>query len=535
MKKINSNIIYLLLLLFSLIALLIYKDFGISIDEKSNRMYGIVNLKYYLDFFKISYPSNFDFQNIENLNVYWDRFYGAFYEILNFIIIELIFQKKKISEIYYLRHLVNHAVFIFSLFFFYKSLLIIFKKNIYAFLGLLLLYTTPRIFADSFYNGKDLAFLSFFIIAFYFSIKLLENIKINYLIFFSFFSALSINLRFVSIYLPFLLIVFLILNQKSTIRKNILIIICPIFFYFLITPFLWIDPSSNILEVLKNNISFERMKTFYIFFLGEQTTLQLVSNYYLIIIFFCTTPLIIFIFGFVGFFQILLRIFKRLFKINDKCNQNVWKSKNEMLIVYSFSIFFIPIFFYYIFNSLIYNGWRHFYFLYPFFLIFTLHSINLTCTYFKNFHYVIKLFLIILPLSENIHSVLKFHPYQFAYFNPLIERQANKLFNIDYWGVSNTDAIKKIINLSKNKKDIYIANASYTDLNLSSQLLNFKIRNRIFFTGQDYRRADFIITNSIYEININYDNKYSIPSNFIEIYQIKKGNIIINKIYKKLL
>ena len=38
----------------------------------------------------------------------------------------------------------------------------LFKNRYLAYFGTILLYTTPRIFAHSFYNGKDLAFLSFF-------------------------------------------------------------------------------------------------------------------------------------------------------------------------------------------------------------------------------------------------------------------------------------------------------------------------------------------------------------------------------------
>ena len=104
MEKLNSKIIYLFIFIFLCVSLLIYKDYGISIDEKWNRDYGIINFKFILDYFKLNYPEQFDFKNIENLNTYFDKFYGAFYEIINFIIVEIIFKKKTINEIYYLRH-----------------------------------------------------------------------------------------------------------------------------------------------------------------------------------------------------------------------------------------------------------------------------------------------------------------------------------------------------------------------------------------------------------------------------------------------
>jgi len=280
-------------------------------------------------------------------------------------------------------------------------------------------------------------------------------------------------------------------------------------------------------------MSFDRMKNFYIMFLGKQTSAQFVSDFYLPLIFFFTTPLLLSIFGFFGLIKIIKRLFKRLINLNNTNNQNIWKSKNEMLIVFSFSAFFIPIFFFYIFDSIIYNSWRHFFFLYPFFIIFTLNGIKLALISFKKKFKIIQILLMTLFLLENIFNIVKFHPYQFAYFVPLNEKKANKLFDIDYWGTANTDALKKIIHFSPAKNKIYVANASFTDLQLSSNLLNANEKNKLIFVGQDYSKADFIFTNEVYEININYNKKYNFSSNFTLVDQIKKGHIVINKIFKK--
>ena len=45
----------------------------------------------------------------------------------------------------------------------------------------------------------------------------------------------------------------------------------------------------------------------------------------------------------------------------------------------------------------------------------------------------------------NIFNLIIFHPYQYVYFNLLFEKNANKLFEIDYWGVANKDALKNIV------------------------------------------------------------------------------------------
>ena len=110
------NIFLFTILIF--IGLILYKDYGISIDEKINRYNGLVNLKYLFEFFSIP-TSNDLFKNIQNLSDYADKYYGAVFEILNVFLIEILLKKNEINEIFFLRHLLNHFIFIISLIFFF--------------------------------------------------------------------------------------------------------------------------------------------------------------------------------------------------------------------------------------------------------------------------------------------------------------------------------------------------------------------------------------------------------------------------------
>lgn len=533
MIKLNSKIIFLLFFCLFLISTYFYKDYGISLDEKFNRQYGIVNFKYILDFFNLAYPKNVDLSNILNLEGYFDNFYGAFFEIFNFIFVEIILNKKETNEIFHLRHLINHTFFLISLFSYYLILEDIFKNKIYSLLGVFFVYTSPRIFADSFYNGKDIIFLSFFIITFFFGIKLFKKINLKYIIFFSLFSALSINLRFVAIYLPFLFCIFLILDDKFKIKYFFLIFFLTIFFYYIITPFLWTNTLQNLYVIFSHSINFERMENFHTLFLGKQTKIQYLPDSYLPIIFFATSPIFLSCLGIIGFFFILQNVLKNLLNLDkSKLNNNLWKNDKEFKLLFCFTTLFIPIFFYYVFDSIIYSGWRHFFFLYPFFVIFALNVFLKISDKLKG--NIIFIIIIILPLLENLNSLRKFHPYEFTFFNILFEKKANELFDIDYWGVANLYYLKKIIKSNPEKKIIKVANASLMDLELSSLLLDKTKKEKLIFLGQNYKEADYIISNFIYEVNIKYDNKYSIPKNFIKIDELKVGNIMINQLYKNI-
>ena len=69
-------------------------------------------------------------------------------------------------------------------------------------LGCLFINLSPRIFAHSFYNSKDIILLCFFIISTYTLIKLLKNKTTKFAILHALSSAALINIRLVGLYIP---------------------------------------------------------------------------------------------------------------------------------------------------------------------------------------------------------------------------------------------------------------------------------------------------------------------------------------------
>ena len=108
-----------------------------------------------------------------------------FFEIFLILIVEILFGLNEFSEIFYLRHLITNLFFLISLICFYLISLEIFKSKYFAYLSVIILYSSPRIFADSFYNDKDLVFLSFFIISILSIIKFLKETNYTNSILFS--------------------------------------------------------------------------------------------------------------------------------------------------------------------------------------------------------------------------------------------------------------------------------------------------------------------------------------------------------------
>mgnify|MGYP003729416623 CR=1 FL=1 len=187
---------------------LIFPDYGISLDEDNTRISGFVSLKY---IFEILFPhlvNEIDkFTNIPSMTEWNEQGIGVIFD-LPAAFLELIFNINDTRQYYLLRHFLNYLIFFFSVYFFFLIIKKRYESNYMAFLGSFFLILSPRIFADSFYNNKDLIFLSLFIISLYYALKFLENANIKNTILFSLTSSLATDIRILGIILPIIIIFF---------------------------------------------------------------------------------------------------------------------------------------------------------------------------------------------------------------------------------------------------------------------------------------------------------------------------------------
>ena len=540
-KYSKNFIILFFFIVLAIIGYTLHADYGISLDEESSRFHGIVSLNYICEYFFPNLKFGFQINNfIPKLNEYEYREYGIFFEILLIVIIEIILEVKNFSEIFYVRHFANHLLFIISVICFYFLCFNIFKNKLYSFFGSAILYTSPRIFAESFYNDKDLVFLSFFIFLIFFSIKFLKKPEYYNAFLLACFSAIATNVRVMGIYLVVLVTFFLIIQilMKSKFdTKKINSLITFLFFNFvflyILWPFLWESPLDNILYALKNFSKYPWGG--HIFYLGNFYKAEFLPWHYFFIYFFATTPLLLSIIIILGIYQITLRFIKRLIHIEENDSyKDIWRGEKEKIFLFIFFTVVIPILSIHLFNSIIYNGWRHLYFLFPCFILIGIYFVDrMALIYSKKKMIVISTVILGIICTNNLYNLIRLHPYQYVYFNSVFEKNANKLFEIDYWGVSNKDALAKIIKNNLERDKIVVGIASFTNLYLSKKMLTPYLENKIIISGQEYQNADFIFNNNLFEINPKFDDKYSIPKTFKKYLSLKRGNILINEFYKK--
>ena len=545
-KIINFSIIILFCFYF-LVGVNIYKDYGLSIDEPFQRTSGYYWYIWIID----NFFNNFaDLESLKNSfnKMEWSKEmlggtfleYGVFFDLLA-VFIENQLNLKNFQDIYHAKHLLNFFFFFLSSICFFYLIKYRFKNNYLSLVGVLFYVTSPRIFAESFYNCKDIIFMCLIVFSIFFALKVLKDYKIKNIILFSFFAALSTSVRSMGIFLIFLLIIFFIfesLEIKNFFKKKISLVLLSLILYLVFTylfwPFLWLEPVNNFFAAFQSFKNFD-LAVHSTFYLGKYVNTNYLPWHYPFVWIAVSTPIIYSLFFLIASFKIIFYLLKNFLEINpDDYSKKLWKNYNEKIDFFILLFFLGPIIAVITFQSNLYTGWRHLYFIYPGLIYLAIYAINYLINLSankisKNVFFLIIFFSIIL----NISNLIKFHPFQNTYFNYLVEKKANTLFEVDYWGLGNAFSIEKILNDIDESDNASIGVASFTPLAYSRYIINNKKINNVIFAGTTKNNQDYFFTNYIYERNPKFLKKYFISKKYEKFFTLKRGNIIINEIYKK--
>ncbi len=452
--------------LYFIIGILIFRDYGLSWDEPISRLNGIRAYEYV-------------FEGSERIFDYRDRYYGTLFELPLYALEKLLAINNPLF-IFQVRHLLTFILFYISLFAFYKSAKLLIRNRWLALLGVVMLALSPRIFADSFYNSKDLVFLSFFILAFYFITKLSVKKSIRYVLLLGIFIGLATDVRIIGMLLYPIASIFLIgfSKNKFTIPWRLLffIAITSTISIYVFWPILWSNPIFHFVEAIKFMGQFSQLDDKVLYF-GNFLHPREVPWHYLFVWIGITTPItyiILFVVGLVRF---------AFFPKKDITAIILWV--------------FVPVIITLITIPALYDGWRQFYFIYPGIILIGLYGLEL---FFSK--WAILRYFIIAVVGINIFFVVTFmvrsHPYQNVYFNELVGgiKGAEWKFDLDYWGLSFNDGLRYIAALDGRKKiPVYFA------FGISAQVDFLEEKMRRFIPVQDAKRADYVLSNFRWQKN----------------------------------
>jgi hypothetical protein len=480
-----KNFILIFFLFLFLTGLLIFKDYGIPWDEISQRSIGGMNAKYIAT--KFSLPLSEKTNAFPNLLGHGDKDHGPVFETLIFLL-ESALNISEEKTAYQLKHLSIFIIFLIATFSLFEVISIKTNNWKLGLLGASFFVLSPRFFAESFYNSKDIVFASLFAININLLIKFIRNLEKNNIILFSFFTAIAIDIRIMAIiFIAFAIFVMAIklIYKQLKIRKALLGLFIYIslttVFTILFYPYLWESPLTNFFNSLTSMSKFTWSAQ--VLYMGKYISALNLPWHYSIVWIFLTTPIFYILLFIATTFNTLKDIF--LHRLSFLSNQD----KLENLILLSLTCF--PVAMVIVLKSTLYDGWRHLYFIYPSMIVLATLGWKVIFDKLNQFKMAGRFFLIftIIYLLQIMIWMYKAHPLQNVFFNSFVKGDLRTKYELDYWGVGNILALNFIANIDKSPV-IYIKPESQTPLEMSFMMLG----------KEDAKRFRMLNT----EINVNY-------------------------------
>jgi hypothetical protein len=490
LKDFKVHIVGIGIFLISFITgVFIFEDYGIAWDDPAQHTTGQVAYDYV-------------FKGDQGYRTYINKDYGVAFQV-PLIMIEKILDLQDSRDLYNMRKLITHLFFLLSAFVFYLLIYYLYKSRTLAVAGYLLLLLTPRIFAQSFFNSKDIPFLSMFIICHFLCAVAFRTEKTRNYIFFGLCTGLLMSIRVMGILYPvvvtFLVACDLILGQEKKKKAfNFLVFLTSCFIMMVITwPYLWVDPFGNFFTAFSNMSKFRWDGDILMF--GDLVRSTKLPWTYIPEWFLLTIPVPYLVIGLTGIVFLIITFLKQpLTFLTNKTD------RNQLLYLF---FFFGPVFSVIILHSVMYDGWRQLYFIYPPFLllaVYGIHRLTKSRTGAGAFLPPVVGVMLLLSVLSTGTLMIRNHPFEDVYFNaltPTDNQYLRKSFEMDYWGTSYKQALEYV--LSTDKSDSIALNVATWPGNINNMLLREDDRKKLHYVD-DVNQATYFISNYRFHPE-NYD------------------------------
>lgn len=530
------------------VGLWVYKDYGISWDEVRNNLNGAVSYNYVctklglpVDSVAVSYQyvckkrGLRDDTLITDLHDYDDRDYGVFFE-LPLYALEKALAFDDLTDIFLMRHLCTFLLFWISVIFFYRLILMRFGDWRIGLTGCLFLILSPRIYADSFYNSKDLALMSFYIIGIFTMIRFFKKKTYAHALLHALSSAATVDTRIVGIIMPIITVLFyiavMIAEKKS--EPRIIIRTFPLLLYLfalaafviLFWPYLWENPVENLLQALNNMSKFRWNAD--VLYMGSFTKATNLPWHYIPVWITITTPVIYTLFygwGMFITFHSLLRY-----------PLSYFGTENNRLDLIFLMMSLLPVLSVIMLQSVLYDGWRQLYFIYPAFLLVSLCGLVKSMDYFKfklSFFYkklvcTVVLIIVGVNLLNTALFMIRNHPFEQVYFNFLAGSHIEDNFELDYWGLSYRRALEYI--LKENKSDVINVSVANQPGLINLMMIDMDERKRVNIVPLE--QSSYYLTNFRWDDYFFGKNIRTFNNTLVETYSVRVDGLKIMGVYK---
>ena len=488
-----------------LLGVVLYKDYGIAYDEPVNRRNGGISFNAVLNRVNEGFSTTFFENDPEtkqfnvDLNQYRDRDYGVAFDLPVFYL-ERILRLNDSRSQYQFRHILTFLVFLAGVAAVYRIAMLRFSDWRLASIAAVMLVLSPRMFAEAFYNNKDIVFMSAFAVAGYTLLKFLFKPTLLGGVVHALASALAIDVRIMAVMIPlatiFLLCAFALRGELRA-RRAIPMALCyglaTMVFVYAFWPWLWVGPMEGTVWLApfrKVKEVFDNMSSFrwggWILFAGHLYPVGALPKYYLPVWIAVTTPVLYIALSGLGIAATILKALR--------CKFRLWGSKEELQDLVYLAFALLPIVAVIALNSVVYDGWRQVYFVYPWIILLAVRGFTAAFNVSRRpaYRYAICGILIASCL-HTAYWMKTAHPHQNVYFNALAGDRRDRDFEMDYWGLSNVAGLREIARRDS-RANITIAPLGISSVSQALLMIPAGDRDR-FKIIDDPGHADYVVTN----------------------------------------
>lgn len=474
----NHGFLWVLFFFFVSVGFLVHEDYGLAWDEYVMRLFG------YMDYNYITKGGDYR----------PNPFYGPSTELPLVILEVKLGLVYNLQKVFFMRHLYVHFLFIVSAVSFYFLLFRLYGKKILALIGFVIFITSPLLYSHSFFNSKDLPFLSFFTIALLVAYETFRSDKWSWIFVLALISSILVNARmiglvFVAAVFACYIYLYFIRRSKTTLKKTAITLTLYLVSFLLITyitwPLLWSDPIGKFTDVIKMSVNYSYSGSI-ILFNGKTLNSFDLPWWYLPAWMGVTIPIAVLMLCLIG---IIIN-----FRWFIKSELNIVTDPKGLIIFIAAVCFLVPIIAEMVLRMPIFDGWRHMMFLYLFVLFFALSGLNYLLSHHLAAFKYIGILLISFVFVSTLFFDIKNHPYQHLYFNELVSKRPEyirKNYEFDYWGTSYREGIAYVLKHS-NKPITKIA-VAHTVGNFNAYLMSSAERRR-FYIVNDIKDGDYFIS-----------------------------------------
>ena len=407
----------------------------------------------------------------------------------------------------------------------------------------LVYFFTPRIFAEAHYNNKDILLLALTVDLMALLLRMIGKYrtsgkigKVKFLLA-ALCAGFLMNTKIVGIAIVCLfglMFIAMLCVLRAPAKKiagiSCLLLLLSLLFYFLFTPAMWGGINEIIsfhTYLIENANDFSRWDQPILFngsiYMHSTNPLPAAYLYTMILL---TTPVYVLVFFVFGLGSVIVRLFKE---------KAVFFGKVEnCALPTALLLFFVPTLYATICNTHIYNGWRHFYFVYAGMVILSAYGICRLGQLLKErpqkFYRKIYYALIFALVGVSAAGIAVNHPYQYAYFNILAPRAEEK-YELDYWNLSIKSAVDFIIDDTAGNSQAPTVGGSdrITQTGLLSTVMFAEYGDKVELVLPDVE-ADYIVENLTY--SSAYGQEYFDISDYTAVKTIYSYGNKICTVYK---